>query len=1045
MAIARTTAACTAAFLVWLSSTPAQSPPPVDPVLYSGLKWRCIGPFRGGRSVAVTGVTQQPFTFYFGSCGGGIWKTTDAGTTWKNVSDGQLGTGSVGALAVAPSDPNVIYAGMGEADIRGVTTSFGDGVYRSTDAGTTWVHLGLPTTRHIATIVVHPADPDTVWVAAQGNAWKSTEERGVYRSRDGGASWERVLFVDASSGATGLSIDPGNPRALYAAIWDHQRVPWQVRSGGPGSGIYRTVDGGDSWEKLSKGLPELMGKTDVAVSPARPDRVWVLAEADEGGLFRSDDGGVTFKRVNAERVLRARAWYYIHLFADPANADTVYVMNAPFMKSIDGGATFKRISTPHGDNHALWINPDNPALMINGNDGGANVSLNGGATWSTQSNQPTAQFYRVITDAQFPYRVYGGQQDNSTVGIQSRSDGNGIGREHWSPVGGGESAFVAFDPDDPRHIYAGVYQGLISAFDRETGFSRDIMAYPFLGLGADPKDLRYRFNWNAPIVASPHDPKTIYHAGNVVLRTRDGGLNWEEISGDLTRNEIEKHGRGGVPITNEAAGGETYNTIQYLVESPHEPGVLWVGTDDGLVHLSRDGGSSWSAVAPRDFGEAMINAIECSPHDPATAYVAVTRYKYGDFTPHVWVTRDYGETWKRIADGLPEDAFVRVVREDPERKGLLYAGTELGAFVSFDDGGHWQPLQLNLPLVPITDLTIRNNDLVAATQGRAFWILDDLSPLQQHNAELTGAQLHLFTPRPALRVGGGGWQKPPRDRGQNPPPGATIDYVIGEEIDVTATPLVLEIYDSERQLVRRLESSGDNAEPSGTADRSRPTGLALPAEPGMNRAVWDLRAEAVTEIPGQSGYGSRNGYRVSPGTYEVRLSAGDHSVSQPLTVLPDPRLGRDAADFGTAIALARELHQIADDIHRSVVKVRSVRRQIRDQLDRVRESAPELSKNGKALVARLETWEEQVVQSKQETQQDVVNFANQLNAEVLDLLAKIDRAGPPLTAGMRERATDLEKEWREREQELRTILGADLSAFNELFRSSGLPVVHPGK
>jgi len=1035
----------TALLVLHTAGTTAAQSPPIDPALYQGLHWRNIGPFRGGRCVAVAGVAQQPFTFYFGGCGGGIWKSTDAGTTWCNVADGQIATGSVGALAVAPSDPNVVYAGMGEADVRGVTTSFGDGVYRSTDAGKTWSHLGLELTRQIAAIVIHPDDPDTAWLAAQGNPWQPSAERGVYRTTDGGATWQRVLFVDENSGATGLCLDPTNPRILYAAIWDHRRLPWHIRSGGPGSGVYKSTDGGETWSELKNGLPDKMGKIDVAVSPSRPERLWILVEAHDGGLYRSDDGGKTVTCINTERVLRARAWYYIHLFADPRNADTVYVANAPLLKSIDGGANFERIATPHGDNHALWINPSDTRLMINGNDGGANVSLNGGASWSTQGNQPTAQFYRVITDASFPYRVYGGQQDNSTVRILSRTEDNGIGREDWSSVGGGESAFIAFDPGAPRQVFAGEYQGIITAYDTVTGRRRNIMAHPFLGLGAEPEDLKYRFNWNAPIIASPHDRHTIYHAANVVLRTRDDGATWQEISGDLTRDESDKHGAGGGPITNEAAGGETYNTIQYLVESPHQQGVLWVGTDDGLVQLSRDGGESWHAVTPPGIGRAIVNSIECSPHDPAIVYLAVTGYKLGDFTPHVWVTRDFGETWEHIANGLPDDAFVRVVREDPVRRGLLYAGTELGVFVSFDDGDHWQSLQLQLPVVPITDLTIRSNDLVAATQGRAFWILDDLSPLQQAAAELAGTPLHLYAPRPAIRSARRGWRKPPSGRGQNPPPGAIIDYVLGDAIDVASTPLVLEIFDSEGRPIRRLTSEKPAKPAGGDTDRGGPLALTLPAVPGMNRAVWNLRTRPVTEIPDQAGYGSRRGYVVPPGDYELRLSVGDQLVSQTLSVVADPRFGLGAEDFVEEVTLAQEMHEIADQIHRGVKRARGVRQQIGDQLERQQSSDPELKAAGQQLMERLESWERRVVQSRQETQQDVVNFANRLNAEVLDLLALIDGSGPPVTDGMRARAAELRAQWADREQELRDVLGDGLSTFNEVFRKSGLPVIRPDK
>ncbi|MEE8117067.1 MAG: glycosyl hydrolase, partial [Gemmatimonadales bacterium] len=679
-----------AALMLTTSALHAQRIDPVyDTTLYHAMQWRNIGPFRGGRSVAVAGVTSDPNTYYFGGAGGGVWKTEDAGESWRNISDGFFRTSSVGAITVAESDPNVIYVGMGEHAVRGVTTSHGDGIYLSTDAGKTWTHVGLERTRAISRIRVHPRDPDLVYVAAQGAPYGPTEDRGIYRSSDGGKTWEKILYVSETAGASDLSMNPSNPRVLYAAFWDHLRRPWVVRSGGEGSGIYKSTDGGDTWEQLTDGLPELMGKTSVAVSPANRERVWAIIEAERGGLYRSSDAGKTWRRVNSDRVLRARAWYYVEVFADPQDEETVYVLNAPVMKSLDGGRNFNRVSTPHGDNHDLWINPTDNRILINANDGGANISFNGGRSWSSQRNQPTAQFYRVNTDNQFPYRVYGGQQDNSTVAIAGRTADGSIDWKDWHAVGGCESAHVAFDPDDPSLVYAGCYQGQINEWDARTNTSRAIMAYPYLGLGMEPKDMRYRFNWNAPIVVSPHNPDVVYHAGNVLLRTQDRGMTWREISPDLTRDEEERQGAGGEPITNEGAGGEVYNTIMYVVESPHEAGTIWVGSDDGLVHLTRDAGANWVDVTPDDVGEAMINAIEVSPHDPAAAYIAVTRDKFNDFTPHIYRTRDYGDAW------------VRVVREDPVRRGLLYAGSETGVYVSFDDGDHWQSLQLNLPVTPI--------------------------------------------------------------------------------------------------------------------------------------------------------------------------------------------------------------------------------------------------------------------------------------------------------------------------------------------------------
>ncbi len=748
------------------ASTPG---PQFDSASLAAWQWRNIGPFRGGRVVAVTGVPQQPRTFYFGSVGGGVWKTTDGGETWTNITDGQLATSSVGAVAVAPSDPNVIYVGMGEHPIRGVMTSHGDGVYKSTDAGRTWRHVGLDKTRHISRIRIHPTDPETLLVAAQGAAYGPTRDRGVYRSIDGGTTWTQVLFVNETTGASELAMDPTNPRILYAALWDHLREPWQVRSGGPGSGIHKSTDGGTTWQKAMTGLPAVVGKIGLDVS-ANPDRLYAIVEADpEGGLYRSDDAGKTWTLVNGAWTLHARAWYYMKVAAHPSNPDVVWVLNAAVSKSVDGGRTIATVSTPHGDNHSLWFNPTDPDILIEGNDGGANVSFNGGLTWSTQANQPTAQFYRVNVDDEFPYNVYGGQQDNTSIKIASAAPG-GITEHDWYDVGGCESAVPAFDPKDPRFVYAGCYMGIISEFDDRLKTQRDIMAWPQMPAAVPPRDLKYRFNWSAPIVVSRFDPAVIYHGANVLLRSDNRGRTWREMSPDLTRNDVARQGAGGAPITNEGAGGETYGVIDDLVESPHDANTIWVGTDDGLVQLTRDGGKSWANVTPPGVGEAMVNAIEVSPHAPATAYVTFSKYKFNDFTPLVFKTTDFGATWTAIVEGIAPEAWARVVREDAVRPDLLYLGTETGFYVSFTGGQRWTRLQLNLPVTPITDLRVHRNDLVAATAGRAFWILDDLSALQQWTEATPATDVRLFTPRAAYRTQAfGGVRRQQPARGQERP------------------------------------------------------------------------------------------------------------------------------------------------------------------------------------------------------------------------------------------------------------------------------------
>ncbi|MDX1643648.1 MAG: glycosyl hydrolase, partial [Thermoanaerobaculia bacterium] len=1015
----------------------------VDSTRFHALEWRMIGPYRGGRVTAVAGHADQPLTYYMGATGGGVWKTTDAGNTWENITDGHLQTGSVGAVAVAPSDPNVIYVGMGERCIRGVATSSGDGVYRSTDGGKSWQHLGLEETLHIAAIEIHPQDPDRVYVAAQGNPYRPSEARGIYRSENGGRTWEKVLSGDPKAGASDLALDPTNPRILYAGFWEHQRLPWKIVSGGPSSGVFKSSDGGDTWKRLDQGLPELMGKVAVDVSPADPDRVWAMVEAEEGGLYRSDDGGESFQLVNSDRVLRARAWYYIHVYADPLDPDTVYVLNAPFMKSIDGGKSFTPVSVPHGDNHDLWIHPEDSRVMVNANDGGANVSFNGGETWSTQTNQPTAQFYRVIADDRWPYWLYAGQQDNTSVAIASRSFGTGIGREDWHPVGGCESAWVAFDPDDPRLTYATCIVGGIDEYDQETEVLRSVMAYEFLGLGMSAEEMPYRFNWNNPVVASPHDPSVIYHAANVVLQSSDRGVSWEEISPDLTRDEPEKQGPGGGPITNEAAGGEVYNTILYLVESPHEAGVIWVGTDDGLVQLTRDGGESWTNVTPKGLPESMINSIEVSPHDPATAWIAVTRYKFGDFSPMAYVTRDYGASWRSIAADLPEGSFVRVVREDPVRPGLLYAGTETGVRVSFDGGESWQSLQLDLPVVPITDLTIRDGDLVAATQGRAFWILDDLSPLRQLTPEVEESGFYLFEPRPAHRIGGGGFSLPRRNLGENPKDGIVLHYLLEEDLGPDSEEeLVLEILAADGHVLRRV-SHKPQGEAGPVSPFFQPPPRELPAKAGMNRWVWNFRRDDLVEVKGLFSFGPLMGPMVPPGSYSVRLTLGERQVEQPVEVVPDPRRQISPEEWDAQQEMLLAIADRVSEIHQTVLDMREVKTQVEALLGRVeRHTAAEaLEAAGRDVVEAIDALEAGLVQVKSQTFQDIINFPNQLNMDYMDLMGKVDGSAPPVNQGMRRRLADLEAEWAEHQAERDRILTDEVAAFNALFAEHGVPAV----
>lgn len=1007
-----------------------------DPTPYSAMRWRGIGPFRGGRSVASTGVPSDPRTYYMGTVGGGVWKTTDAGTTWDNVTDGQLGTSSVGAIAVAGSDPNVVYVGMGEHAIRGVMTSHGDGVYRSTDAGRTWTHLGLDRTRSISRIRVHPQDPDLVYVAAQGAPYGANEERGIYRTEDGGLTWENVLHIDENSGASDLSMDMTNPRILYASFWDHRRLPWQVVSGGPGSGLWKSTDGGDTWAAIDDGLPESMGKTAIDVSRANPDRVFAMIEADPGGgLFRSDDAGTSWSLVSEDWTIRARAWYYIEVFADPTDEETVYVLNAPMMKSIDGGRTFTRVSVPHGDTHDLWINPHDNEVMINANDGGANVSFNAGDSWSTQRNQPTAQFYRVNTDNRFPYYVYGGQQDNSSVAIASRGAG-GVTWKDWYAVGGCESAQPAFDRDDPRFVYAGCYMGIFSEFDHQTRATRDVAAYPVMPAALQGREMKYRYNWSAPIVVSAHDSRTIYHASNHVVRSRDRGMSWDEISPDLTRDEDAKQGYGGGPITNEGAGGEIYGTLYYLEESPHDAGTLWAGSDDGLVHITRDGGETWEDVTPEGLDEGLINAIAVSPHDPGTAYVAYNRYKFNDFTPDAFKTTDFGRSWSEISDGFEDDAWVHVVREDPVRRDLLYAGTETGIYVSFDGGGHWRSLQLNLPNTPINDLRVqeRENDLVVATSGRSFWILDDLSPLQQASS-VTDGEHHLFAPRHAYRLAGGGGDGPGGGaEGRNPPSGAIIDLVLGAEPGEDEV-VAIEIRTAAGDHVRTLSSAPDE-------DLS-PGASPLEVGAGAHRITWDLRHESIPNIPGAYVFGSLRGRRAIPGDYEVRLSVGDWSMTQPLQVRIDPRVETTMAEYRGQDVFVAEVAAELTAIHRAVTRNDDVRAQIEALLERVDGDAraEAVDESGTALATDLEAVADSLYQRLTVDGQTVINFPTRLKFQYVFLHGNADGAETGVTMGSRDVLRDLRARWSVHQSTNDELLGPRLEAFNDMVRNAGFSVI----
>ena len=1005
--------------------------------LYHGLKWRNIGPFRGGRSVTSTGVIGKPHTYYMGSTGGGVFKTTDDGITWKNISDGFFKTGSVGAIAVAESDPNIVVVGMGEHAARGVMTSMGDGVYKSMDAGKTWSHLGLDKTRHISDVVIHPTNPNIIYVTAQGAQYAPSKERGIYKTTDGGKTWKNILSVNNTTGASSLSMDMTNPRILYASMWQHQRYPWVMESGGENSGLFKSIDAGTTWTKMKLGLPKDFGKSGISVSRANPDRVFAVIEAagKKGGVYRSDNAGKTWKQVNSNRVNIARSWYYMEIFADPQNENTVYVLNAPVMKSIDGGKSFSNIPVPHGDNHHLWINPTDNKNLINSNDGGANISFNGGKSWSTQQNQATSQFYRVITDNLVPYNVYGGQQDNSAIGIASRTNDGGIDWKDWYSVAGGESAFIAFDPDAPELVYGGTYQGNISTWSRTSREQKSIKEYPELGLSIAPKDSKYRYNWNAPIITSPHDRATVYHAGNVVFKTTNQGINWTIVSPDLTKNEVEKHGPGGAPYTNEAAGGENYNTLTALVESQHEEGVLYAGSDDGLLHITKNGGESWENITPPGIKDGIINSIDISQHNPATAYVVIMRYKSMDLNSHIFKTNDYGQTWTKIVKGLNDpNGFARVVRADKKQQGLLYAGTETGLYVSNDDGAFWQRLKLNLPVVAINDLIIQDNDLVAATSGRGFWILDDLGALQ--NKSSLNKAIEIVTPKDTYRIFGGNSKAV--GQGQNPRSGVTFDYYLKNNID--SLTLTLEVLENDK-VIRTYTNKKKSNFKSWPGGPSKPQ--ILPSKKGVNRFTWDFRRAPLPSIHKVFIFGGLAGSSVAPGKYTLRMTLGDVVSETEATILPNPKVLSSAEDFVAQQKMLVSIENTVKEMHESVNQMRSAKTQLSHYAKLLKDSknADSLLEKGKELTKRINSWEENLIQAKQKTFQDVINFNNKLNAQLIQLKSYIDQANPKVTNGAKERFDDLMNDWKVYVDERNDIINTEMKAYNDLFKTLAIPAL----
>jgi len=1014
---------------------------------FQPLKFRNIGPFRGGRSVTATGVIGDPMTYYMGTTGGGVWKTESAGQRWENISDGYFELGSVGAVSVSASNPNIVYVGMGEHAPRGVMTSYGDGVYKSTDAGKTWKKMGLEKTQHISRIIIHPTNPDIVYVAAQGTLFEGNAERGVYKSVDGGKTWKNTLFVNELTGASELSMDANYPEIMYAAMWEHQRKPNIVVSGGAGSGLYKSTDAGETWQKIHKGLPEEKGKMAIAVSPSNSNKVYALIEsdsdADKGGLFVSNDAGGSWSMVSGDNRLVQRAWYYIEVFVDPNDEDTVYVLSAPALRSEDGGKTWETLSGTHGDYHNLWINPNNSKNMVIANDGGAAVSFDYAKTWSTQDNMPTAQFYRINVDNLFPYNIYAGQQDNTAVKIASASMGRrSITEQDWTYTAGGESAFLAFDPDNPRYVLGGSYLGTIEVLDMESKASTKIMAAPIQYLGREARNMKYLYNWNAPIIGSKHEPGTYYHGAQLVLRTKDMGVTWEEISPDLTRDIDAKQGNGGGPYTNEAVGAENYGTLAYMLESPHEKGHIWTGSDDGLVHLTKNGGETWENVTPKGLKECLINAIEVSPHDPATAYIATTRYKFNDYTPGIYKTTDYGKTWTAINSGIPYGAFTRVVREDEFKKDLLYAGTEKGLYASWNGGKSWEPFQLNLPNTPITDLKVHKGDLVVATSGRSFWILDDIIALSQYQPSKKGLQ--ILKPKDAYN---GSWWSPLSGNsssftgsdafnGINPANGVVLYYELPKLAD--STVISLEISDANGKLIRTITSEKDPTYKPHNGGGAPPAPV-LSKEEGLNRFVWDMKYPIMPGVPDVYIEAGFSGHKVSPGTYTFTLKVDGQTVSTTGLIKEVPTYETKPGQYEDFDAFMTDAEAELTEMHNMVNQLYKAQQDLAEVLKKVTDV--EVKTKGEKLLADLKAWDTDMVQRKSQAYDDVENFPNKFTAEYLFMINQTNSSIARLNQSNKDRKAELDKKWETLKAKGNQLKNTEIPAYNKTLWDAGVGAI----
>ena len=1020
------------------------------------MRWRNVGPMRGGRANAVVGDPTKPFTFYFGGVNGGVWRTTNGGQSWANITDGVSDISSVGAMAIAPSDANVIYVGTGESQLREDLTP-GTGVYRSTDAGKSWTNLGLTDSHQVADIIVDPRDPDRAYVAAMGHAFGPNRERGVFRTFDGGKTWKKVLFINDSTGANDLTIDPSNPRILYASMYKFQRTPWSMQAGGGRSGIWKTVDGGDSWTELTfrPGIPSKpLGKIGIDVSPANPRRLYASIEAPDssGGIFRSDDAGESWKRMNTDARLWVRSWYYSQVTADPLNENTLYVMNLQVLRSIDGGKSFETVRVPHGDTHAMWIDPKDSKRMINSNDGGGTISFDAGATWSSIYNQPTAQFYHVTTDNQFPYRIYGAQQDNTPVAVLSRSDDGQIGeRDYYNPAGC-ENATVAVDPRNPLVTYGGCYMGAFSRYDHGRRQERDISVglRNYDGWGA--AEVPERFQWTFPVLISPHDPQTLYVTSQHVWRTRTEGASWEKISPDLTVHDAKTLQRTG-GIHGEMTGAEWYATIYAFAESPKVKGVLWAGSDDGLLHLSRNGGTSWENVTPPGYGKFTRTAhIDPSPHDPAVVYVAANRYQQDDFAPYLWKSADYGKTWTKIVTGIPSSAYTRVVREDPVRRGLLYAGTEIGVWVSMDDGAAWQPLQLNLPRVSVRDLTVHGNDLIAATHGRAFWVIDDVSPLRELSAAVMRKPVHLFQPAQAMLWDGGGWQRQGA-AGENPPPGALVDYWLRDR-PAAGTAVTVQFLDGKGMLIRSFTTKTDSSRTPTDSVPARTVGTdsiayhaadSIPRlQPGTNRFHWNLRYPNARELRNTViDEGTLSGPRVPPGTYTVRLVVGRDTSSRQFAVVADPRSTSSTADLVAQFDAAQRVRGRLNELVDRVERLEDLQVQLDARVAQTKDQAyaKQVADAATAARVKLETVRDQLYEIGCHVDQCTLDQPVRLYNWFITLNSQLQQGAYAPTQQHGEIFTDLSTKLDVQLRTLEQIEADDIAKFNAMLQGLGIPSV----